>query len=60
MSLKDKLSNMVGIIVAIGTVVSTAMDAVPDGAEVYVWAGAVLFAVFGWFTGKDGSLKSSH
>ena len=59
-SLKDKLSNIVGIIVALGTIVASALNSVPKEAEWYVWVGAALFAVFGWLTGKGGDLKSSH
>lgn len=59
-SLKDKVSNVVGLIVAVGTIVATALNSVPKEAEWYVWVGAVLFAVFGWFTGKSGDLKGSH
>jgi len=58
-TLKDKISNWVGAIVAIGTVIATALDGIPETSEWYVWVGAALFAVFGWLTGKSGDLKSS-
>jgi len=59
-SLKDKVTNVIGIITAIGTVVATALGSVPKDAQWYVWVGAALFALFGWFTGKSGDLKSSN
>lgn len=60
MSLKDKVSNIIGIIVALGTVIATALNSVPKEAEWYIWVGAALFAVFSYLTGKAGNLKGSH
>jgi len=55
---KDKLTNIIGIIVALGTVIATALGSVPSDAKWYVWVGAVVIAVIAWATGKDGSLKA--
>lgn len=51
--LKNKLTNIIGIIVAVGTVIATALESVPEGAEWYVWIGAVAVAVISYLTGKD-------
>jgi len=59
-SLKDKITNILGIVVAVGTVVVTALGSIPTDSQWYVWAGAALFALFGWFTGKSGDLKGSN
>ena len=59
-SLKDKISNYLGIVVALATVIVSAIGSVPKESEWYVWVGAALFAVFAWFTGKKGDLSGSH
>lgn len=51
--LKNKITNIVGIIVALGTVIATALGSVPDGSKWYIWVGAVCIAVIAWFTGKN-------
>ena len=58
-TIKDKVSNYLGIIVAVGTVALTAIGSIPEDAEWYAWVAAGLFAVISWFTGKSGDLKSS-
>lgn len=55
--LKNKISNIIGIIVAVGTVVATALDSVPEGSEWYIWIAAVVIAVLAWLTGKPNDLK---
>lgn len=59
MSLKDKISNVIAVIVGIGTIVATALGSVPAESEWYVWAGAVVIALLSYFTGKNGDLKGS-
>ena len=56
-TLKDKITNIIGIIVALGTIITTAIGSVPADAQWYVWVGAVVIAIIAWATGKDGSLK---
>ena len=57
--LKNKITNVLAFIVTIGTIIATALESVPDGSEWFVWIGAAVVAVFGWFMGKngDGSVK---
>lgn len=55
--LKNTITNIVGIIVAVGTVVATALGSVPEGSEWYVWVGAVAVAVLAYITGKDRDVK---
>lgn len=57
--LKNKITNVIAIIVALGTVIATALGNVPDGSKWYIWVGAVVVAVIAWFTGKnpDGTSK---
>jgi len=58
--LKNKITNILAIIVALGAAIGTALEAIPDGTEWYIWVGAAVIAVFGYFMGKngDGSKKS--
>lgn len=58
-SLKDKITNYLSVVVAVGTIVISALGSVPEESEWYVWVGAALFAIFGWVTGKSGDLKGS-
>jgi hypothetical protein len=57
--LKNKITNIIAILVALGTVIATALDRVPEGAKWYIWVGAVVIAVIAWFVGKnpDGTAK---
>ena len=59
--LKNKITNIVAFIVALGTIIATTLGQIPDGAQWYVWVGALAIAVIGWFTGKtpSGKAKSS-
>lgn len=57
-TLKDKITNIVGIIVVLGTIVTTALQSVPADAQWYVWVGALVVALIAWATGKDGNLKA--
>ena len=59
-TLKDKVTNWISGIVVVGTAVLTAINAIPDGVEWYVWVSAGLFSIYGWFTGKSGDLKGSQ
>lgn len=59
MSLKDKLSNILAIVIGLGTVVATALETVPSDAQWYVWAAAIAITTLSYFTGKDGDLKKS-
>ncbi len=56
--LKNTVTNIIGIIVAVGGVVTAALGTVPDGSEWYVIVGAVVLGLFGYFTGKDKDLKA--
>lgn len=56
--LKNKVTNIVAFIVAIGTVIMTALGSVPPDAQWYVWIGAVCIAVIAWFTGKGTNGKN--
>ena len=58
-SLKDKISNVVAIIVAVGTVIASALDTVPADSQWWVWAAAVVVALLSYLTGKSGDLKGS-
>jgi len=51
-NLKDTITNVVAFVVALGTVIMTALGSVPNDAQWYIWAGAVAIAVIGYFTGK--------
>lgn len=51
-NLKDTITNVVAFVVALGTVIMTALGSVPDDAQWYIWAGAVAIAIIGYFTGK--------
>lgn len=55
--LKNKLSNIVAVVVAVGTVIATALESVPEGAEWYVWVGAVAVAIISYLTGKGNDGK---
>ena len=57
-TLKDKITNIIGIIVVIGTIVTTALTSVPEDAQWYVWVGAVVIGILSWATGKDSNLKA--
>lgn len=57
MTLKDRISNIIGIIVAVGTIIVSALGAVPADAQWYVWVGAVVIALLSWMMGKPGNLK---
>jgi len=57
-TLKDKITNIIGIIVVIGTIVTTALTSVPEDAQWYVWVGAVVIGILSWATGKDSDLKA--
>ena len=59
--LKNKVTNVIAFIVAIGTVIATALGNVPEDAQWFVWVGAAVVAVFGYFMSKnpDGSVKKS-
>jgi len=57
-TLKDKITNIIGVIVALGTVVATALGSVPSDSQWYVWTGAVVIAIIAWAMGKDGNLKA--
>jgi len=56
--LKNKITNILGMIVAIGTVLAGALGSVPEDAEWYVYVGGAIVALFGYFTGKDENLKA--
>jgi hypothetical protein len=57
--IKNTITNIVAFVVALGTIIASALGQVPDGAKWYIWVGAVCIAVIGWFTGKsaDGKAK---
>ena len=55
---KDKLTNIVGIIVALGTIVASVLNEVPAEAQWYVWIGALVVAIISWATGKDSQLRA--
>ena len=57
-TLKDKITNIIGIIVVVGTIVTTALASVPEDAQWYVWVGAVVIGILSWATGKDSDLKA--
>ena len=50
--LKNAVTNIVGIIVGVGTAVATAIGNVPEGSKWYIWVGAAAVAVIAYFTGK--------
>jgi len=56
-ALINKITNILGIVVALGTVVLDAMGTVPEGSEWYTYAGAVVVAVILFFTGKKKTPK---
>ena len=51
-NLKNTITNVVAVVVALGTVIMTALGSVPNDAQWYIWVGAVAIAVIGYFTGK--------
>ena len=59
MSLKDKISNIIAVVVAVGTIIASALDSVPADSQWWVWAAAVVIALLSYFTGKTGDLKGS-
>ena len=56
--LKNKITNVVAFVVALGTVIISALGQVPDGSKWYIWAGALAIAIIGWFTGKSSTGKA--
>ena len=61
-NLKNTVTNIVGIVVGAGTVVTTALGHVPADAKWYVWTGAAAIAILAYFTGKgaDGRKEQSY
>ncbi len=57
--LKDTITSILAVVVALGTLIATALENIPADAQWYVWIGAAVVAVFGYFMGKngDGSTK---
>lgn len=55
--LKNKISNILAVIVAVGTVIATALESLPADSQWYVWVGAAVIAIFGYFMGKNGDLS---
>ena len=58
-NLKNTVTNIVGIVVGVGTAVATALGHVPADAKWYVWIGAAAIAILANFTGKGAEWKES-
>ena len=56
--LKNKVSNIIAIIVLIGTTIQGVLDGVPEGSKWYVYVVALAVAAIAWFTGKDANIKA--
>ena len=56
-NLKNTVTNILGIVVGVGTAVATALGHVPADAKWYVWTGAAAIAILAYFTGKGADGK---
>ena len=55
--LKNIVTNIVAVIVGLGTVIQTALGNVPEGSKWYIWVGAASVAIIAYFTGKGANGK---
>ena len=55
--LKNIVTNIVAVIVGLGTVIQTALGNVPEGSKWYIWVGAAAVAIISYFTGIDSNGK---
>ena len=56
-NLKNTVTNILGIVVGVGTAVATALGHVPADGKWYVWTGAAAIAILAYFTGKGADGK---
>lgn len=55
--LKNIVTNIVAIIVGLGTVIQTTLGNIPEGSKWYIWVGAAAVAIIFYFTGKGSNGK---
>ncbi len=55
--IKNIVTNIVAIIVGLGTVIQTALGNIPVGSKWYIWVGAAAVAIISYFTGKGANGK---
>ena len=51
--LRNTITNIAAAAAVLGAAVLEALGNVPEGAGWYVWGGAIVIAVIGYFTGKE-------
>ena len=51
-NIKNTISNVIAFIVALGTVLATVFEEIPEGAKWYIWVGAAVVAIISYLTGK--------
>ncbi len=56
-NLKDTVTNIIALVVGIGTLTQTALGNIPQDAERYVWAGSVVITIIAYLTGKGPNGK---
>ena len=55
--LKNIVTNIVAVIVGLGTVIQTALGNIPEGSKWYIWVGSAAVAIISYFTGKGSNGK---
>jgi hypothetical protein len=51
-NLKNTVSNIVGIVIGIATVVQSALGHIASGSKWFVWVGGAAVAIISYLTGK--------
>jgi len=49
---KDRVTNIVAVVVAVGTAIQLALEGVPDGSEWYSYVLALAVGIVAYLTGK--------
>lgn len=57
-ALVNKITNILAIILGVGTALLEALNQVPEGSEWYAYLGAIVVAIGLYFTGKKKKAKN--
>ena len=55
-NLKNIISNVIAIVIGIGTAIAAALEGLPSDSQWYIVIGAVAVAIVSWLTGKPGKI----
>ena len=60
MDIKRIITDILAYVLAIGTAVAVAVEALPDNSQWFVVVGVAAFAILSWFMGRNGDGTSKE